>query len=429
MKKDMIEKFLKLLEDELLVAQGCTEPISGAFVGATAKEYIDGPIKKIDIVASKNIIKNAKGVNIPNGDSLKGIEASIVLGMISGDSSKKLEVLNGTTHADVKKAIEVINSNIVTLNYSDTVAKLHIKVTLTNESGNTATVEVMHSHTNIINITKDSNVVLSKECDPNDFLNHSSDKSFVTVENIIKFIESVDVDKLTLVERQIDLNRKISEEGLSKSYGMSVGKTLKTSSEDIKFDLNYDIRRIAESYASAGSDARMSGNTLPVGIISGSGNQGITASIPVYIYAKFLEVSDEKLLKAVALSDLITIHIKSQIGKLSPVCGVSISAIGAGCGLMYLVDSTYDEYANMIMNNIATNTGMICDGASRTCAMKIQSSIQASIMAANMAIEGKNVELNEGIIGSDVEQSIKNMGRIAQAMNPIDDIIVDIMSK
>ncbi len=419
--KVLFAEYGAILAEEIIIAQGCTEPIAGAYVGAVAKSYCTDNVKEIEIIASKNIVKNAKGVNIPNGEQLKGIEASVTLGVIGGDPQEKMEVLKNITSKDVKQTIEMISMGKVKLKLSSSPAKLHIIVNLIDQQNNHIFVEVMHSHTNITKIIKNKQIIFEKPVDPEDFFKCATDRSQLNVKNIIEFTKNVDLKVLEMVEKQLTYNVEIANEGLKNNYGISVGKS--------NFDkATLNLKQQAAAFAAAGSDARMAGNTLPVAIISGSGNQGMTSSLPVYIYAKHLEVSPEKMLRAVTLSDLIAIHIKGQVGKLSPLCGASIAAIGAGCGILYLKDATYEQYTQMITNNIATNMGMICDGAKGSCALKIYSAVQTSITCAELAMKNHVVGTNEGIIGEDVEATIRNLGKVAKAMNPIDDVIMEIMN-
>ncbi len=419
--KELFDEYGAILNEEIIIAQGCTEPIAGAYVGAVAKSYCNDKIKEIKIIASKNIIKNARGVNIPNGKDLKGIEASVTLGAIGGNAEEKMEVLKNVTINDVKQTKEMINAGKVKLELSSSAAKLHIIVNLTDKQNNLISVEVMHSHTNVTKIIKNNQVIMEKLVDPEDFLKSATDRSKLNIKDIINYAQNVDINELKNIEKQLTYNVKIANEGLKNNYGISVGKTNFNESE-------LNTKEQAAAFASAGSDARMAGNTLPVAIISGSGNQGMTTSLPVYVYAKNLQVSSEKMLRAVALADLVAIHIKGQIGKLSPLCGASVAAIGAGCGIMYLKDATYEQYSQMITNNIATNMGMICDGAKGSCALKIYSAVQTSITCADLAMKNHVVGINEGIIGEDVEATISNLGKVAKAMNPIDDVIMEIMN-
>ncbi len=315
----------------------------------------------------------------------------------------------------------MINAGKVKLELSSSAAKLHIIVNLTDKQNNLISVEVMHSHTNVTKIIKNNQVIMEKLVDPEDFLKSATDQSKLNIKDIINYAQNVDINELKNIEKQLTYNVKIANEGLKNNYGISVGKTNFNESE-------LNTKEQAAAFASAGSDARMAGNTLPVAIISGSGNQGMTTSLPVYVYAKNLQVSSEKMLRAVALADLVAIHIKGQIGKLSPLCGASVAAIGAGCGIMYLKDATYEQYSQMITNNIATNMGMICDGAKGSCALKIYSAVQTSITCADLAMKNHVVGINEGIIGEDVEATISNLGKVAKAMNPIDDVIMEIMN-
>ncbi len=419
------ENFMEIIKEELVLAQGCTEPISGAYVASVAKDYADFDVKTIEISASQNIIKNARGVIIPNTENERGVESSVVLGYLNGDTKQSMRVLDKVTFSDVVKARRFIKDGHVTLEFADTPAKLYIKVTLKGHDDQYVSAEVMHNHTNITKIVKNDEVIKDEFCDPNDTHVGNSDRSIVTIDDIYDFVKEVSLDELDLVREQLRVNHQVALEGCVKIYGAQTAISVKKRLE--KDGLIYDVKRRAAAMAAAGSDARMGGSTLPVMIISGSGNQGITVTLPNIVYANHLHTSQEKLIRAVLLSDLVAIHIKQQLGKLSPVCGVTVAAMGAMSGILYQQDAKLRQIKDAITNNIATIAGVICDGAKPSCALKIHTSIETSIMCGYLSLNGQVIEAKTGIIEADVEDTIKNFGRVATAMSAVDDAITEIM--
>ncbi len=418
--------YLEILKEELVVAQGCTEPIAGAYTAAIARDILNEEIEKIEIIASKNIIKNAKGVVIPNSDKMTGIESSVVLGAFGGDSAKEMEVLANITQDDIEKTKLFIANKQYQLELADTPAKLFLKVTLFG-NGHSASATIVHTHMNIVQTTYDEEIIINKKYNPYAFNQPLTDRTGMTMEGIFQFINEIDSNKLSIIKEQIRLNTAISEEGLANNYGINVAQSeCKAINNE---NLINDVRRRATQAAAAGSDARMSGCVLPVMTLNGSGNQGMTASLPVIEFAKEAQSSPEKLLKAVAFADLTTIRLKHDVGRLSPLCGATVAAIGACAGVMYLLDADLKMINMMITNTIANDMGVICDGAKPSCALKIHSGIKAAFIGADLAYAGNVLAQNTGIIGADIEETIENLGKIAKAMSPIDDAIINVMMK
>lgn len=418
------ENMLKILEEELVVAQGCTEPIAAAYTAAVATRILDKKPERIKITASQNIVKNAKGVIIPGTGNLTGVEASAILGALVGDYHLDMEVLKNVTEEDVTTTRALLNTDFVTLEVIRPKAKLLMTVEVFN-GDESASATIMHLHTNVIKIVKNGRIIKNSNCDETNFNSALVDRSCLTIQSAYDFANTVDLDKLELVEQQLKLNKEISEAGFANDYGVEVGQS--NLKETNKMGLVFDIRRQAAACSAAGSDARMDGCTLPVMTVSGSGNQGITTSLPVYEYGKYLQVTDEKLLRATTFSNLVAIRIKNEVGRLAPVCGVVFAAIGAACGIMYLYDENIEVINKLIKNSIANNTGVICDGAKASCALKIYSAIDAALLSAQLAQHDVCVSGGTGIINDDVEQTIRNLKPISHAMEAVDSAIIGIM--
>jgi L-cysteine desulfidase len=420
--QEFYSKCIKILNEELVSALGCTEPIAIAYAGAKAKEVLGEMPDKVVVECSRNIIKNVKGVVVPNTKNLKGIDTSALVGIVAGDASKGLEVISKVTDKDLEKVKELLKQKICTVKKSPNEAALYIKVSL-HKGKKSAVVEIMHAHTNITLIEKDGKVLQEGNRDEKNFNNSLTDRSDLTFEKIFDFVENVEIEKIKdILDKQIEYNTAIAEEGLKREYGASVGKTLIETYGD------EDVKIRAKAYASAGSDARMSGCSMPVVINSGSGNQGITLSLPVIEYAKELGVSKEKLYRALLLSNLVAIHEKTGIGRLSAYCGAVSAACGAGAGITYLHDGNFDDISRTITNVFGNISGIVCDGAKPSCAAKIASSVDACILAHSMSMKNRTFKPGEGIIKDNIEQNIKSVAKLAKdGMKSTDDKILEIM--
>lgn len=419
--KDKYSTYVKILQEELVPALGCTEPIAIAYAAAKAREVLGDFPDKLIVKCSGNIIKNAKSVIVPNTGSLKGIKASALMGIIAGDSSKGLEVLSKVTQEDVDMANKLLKTELCSTEMVPNDANLHIIVkAMFGEEY--AIVEIIHTHTNISRIEKNHNIIFEKSFEKENYNAPLSDRSILNVKDIYEFASIVNIEDVkALLTMQIKYNLKIAEEGLSKKYGVNIGKMLLDNYGDNVFT---KIR----AYAAAGSDARMSGCSMPVVTNSGSGNQGMTTSLPVVIYAKEKKISDEKMLRALVLSNLITIHQKTGIGRLSAYCGAVSAACGSGAAITYIDGGTLDQIEKTITNTIVNVSGIVCDGAKESCAAKIASSLDAAMMGHFLAMKNIAFSAGSGIVKENVEETISAVGRLARkGMKDTDVEVLKIM--
>lgn len=424
------EKFLKRLEKELVVTLGCTEPMAIAYAAALAKKHVKGEnITSVRVLASANVLKNAMAVLIPGANGC-GVDLAAALGVLAGDFSKGLEVLEGLTPRDVEKAKILIEQGNVKVGLADTLKKLYIEVILKTPQSY-AKVIVADEHTQVVFVEVDGKVLINSLFAEESSANETCDQgnfedSFITIDSIWEFVRRAQISDLTIIKKAIDLNTNVGLEGLANAYGLEVGKTIKNSVH--KGILSDDLISHAMALTAGASDARMSGCTMPVMSNSGSGNQGISATLPVVAVGEKLKVSNEELIRAVTLSNLIAIYIKLKIGRLSALCGATASGTGASCGITYLLGGGKEEIKSAIQNMQGNTTGMFCDGAKAGCALKLSTCTSAAVQSAIMAIEGKTIQSTDGIIESTAEQTIENLGRLAnQGSSEVDRIILDIM--
>lgn len=412
--------YVKILNEELLPAMGCTEPIAIAYAAAKAREVLGKIPDSVNLEVSGNIIKNVKSVVVPNTGSLHGIPAAAAAGIVAGKADKLLEVISGVSEEEKKKIKEFLDNVPISVSCVDNGAVFDIVITL--ESGNDSVkLRIADFHTNIIYIEKNSEILLNIER-KNNVEESLTDRSCLNVEDIIEFSETCNfADVSSLIDRQIDYNWKISQEGLNGNWGANIGSVLLKTSNDVKTK--------AMAAAAAGSDARMSGCELPVVIVSGSGNQGMAASLPVIIYAKELRVSEDKMKRAVLLSDLLTIHVKTGIGRLSAYCGAVIAGCCSGAAIAWLHDEKYEGIAHTLVNSLAVVSGIVCDGAKPSCAAKIATSVEAGILGYEMYRNGQQFYDGDGIVTKGVENTIKNIGRLGfEGMKETDKVILNIMT-
>lgn len=405
------------LAEELIPAMGCTEPIAIAYCAAVCREQLGAEPEQIEIWVSRNIIKNVKSVVVPNTDHMKGIEVACAAGIVAAHSERQLEVLAYIT-ADEKIALkELAESGKIKIHVSEEPDIFYIRVFLA-ANGQNAEVTIRTDHTNVTSIKKNGATILSKPIVPEE----EEAKSLWRIEDVLDAARHMPLDNVKhLLERQIEYNMAISKEGLDHDYGASIGKILLRRDPD-------SLRTRARASAAAGSDARMNGCELPVVITSGSGNQGITASVPVVIYAHALAASEEKLLRAVLLSDLITIYLKQGIGKLSAYCGAVSAGCGSGAGIAYLHDCTDEQIEHAVENALAINSGIICDGAKSSCAAKIAMAVEGGLLGFDMAMAERNFEGGDGIVQETADETIAAVGKIAsQGMVETDKEIIDVM--
>lgn len=417
-------KVLSILEKELVVALGCTEPVAIALAAATAKGQVKGTIKKICVKASGNIIKNAKSVGIP-GMTGKGLDFAAALGAVAGDPVKKLEVLDGLTQEDERNAIKLIEEGKVTAGQAETPKRLYIEVIVETDKQSSKVV-ISDNHSNITLIEVDGKAVFLGGCENIGIQTDEDELEALTIDEIYEWVLHADLKDLTLVKKSIELNRTIGLEGLSGNYGLNVGKTIQ---ENVKKGiLSDDLATAAMSLAAAGSDARMAGSTLPVMANTGSGNQGIAVTLPVVAAALKLQVSEEKMIRAVALSHLITIHIKSKFGRLSALCGVTAAGMGASAAIVYLLDGGLQQVKAAVQNTIGNVSGMICDGAKAGCAMKVSTCSNVAVQSALLALNHQEISSTDGFIHDDVEKSIESFCKLGnEGTRQTDEMILKLM--
>lgn len=422
MEKEVYKGHLNILKEELLPAMGCTEPISLAYAAALARKTLGVLPSRVEIAVSGNILKNVKSVIVPSSGGLKGVAAAAAVGIYAGDPDKKLEVLSVVT-ADQHQGIRDFLSNTeFTVSKSTSGCVFDISVAVYDES-NCASVRIEGHHTNVVSVCYNGTEI---EKGTEIGLSHSAltDRSILSVSSIIDFADSVDIAEVDeIITRQIDYNTAIANEGLTNDYGARVGKILLAAFGD-------SVHNRAKATAAAGSDARMNGCSLPVVIVSGSGNQGMTASLPVIVYAEHLGATKEQLYRALVLSNLITIHLKTGIGRLSAYCGAVSAGAGAGAGVTYLYGGRFDEIAHTIVNALAIDSGLICDGAKSSCAAKIASAVEAGLLGMEMYRHKSQFFGGDGILERGVERTIDNVGSLARiGMRETDEEIIRLMIK
>jgi len=424
MDKKVYDAYVAILKTELVPALGCTEPIAIAFAAAKARDVLGSFPEKIQVDASGNIVKNVQGVTVPNSGGLKGIDVAATLGAIGGDAESGLEALSKITEEQIKKTKQLVDSGFCTCSLVDGKDNLYIRVTA-KSGGDTAVVVVSEKHTNIVYVEKNGKVLIDvKSADTKNDAGNEANKSLLSVRDIIRFADEVNIDDVrAVIERQIEYNTAISKEGLAREYGARIGRTLEKL-----YDKN-DVRVRARAAAAAGSDARMSGCPLPVVINSGSGNQGMTVSLPVIEYAKEWNVPHDKLIRALVLANLIALLQKRYIGSLSAFCGAVCAATGAGCGITYLHGGDEDAVARTITNTLADVGGIVCDGAKPSCAAKIASAVDAAILGFELGShEGVAFKSGEGLVKESAEDTIRSFGRMGrEGMRSTDIEILHIM--
>lgn len=424
----LYQAYTQILKEELIPAMGCTEPIAIAYAAAKAREVLGSMPDLVKIGVSNNIIKNVKSVIVPNTGGMKGIESAAVAGIVAGRAEKALEVISEVNDEQKEKMGEFLNTVPVSVEAVDNGFIFDILIALYN-GPECAIVRIINYHTNIVYIKKNNVLLLNTVNEQNNSCANENpvesgltDKSLLTIEEIYDFANTCDLaDVQDVIAKQIEFNTIISDEGLRNEYGANVGSTM------LKF-YGDNVRNRAIARAAAGSDARMSGCELPVVINSGSGNQGITVSVPVIEYAKSLGASKEQLYRALVLSNLIAIHEKAGIGRLSAYCGAVSAGCAAGCGIAYLYGADCEGIEHTLVNALAIVSGIICDGAKPSCAAKIASSVQAGILGYHMYLNGQEFKGGDGIVTKGVENTIRNIGRLGRGgMRETDKEIVNIM--
>lgn len=412
--------YVDILHEELIPAMGCTEPIALAYAAALARRELGVMPDSAQVSVSANIIKNVKSVIVPNTGGLRGIAAAVAAGAVAGDADRQLEVLAAIT-PEVRAEIDCWRRQArIEVCEADNDLLLDIDVTLAG-GGHRVRVRLVGGHTNVVRIERDGVVLQDRPCTETAPAK-GADRALLDVEHIVQFADELDIEDVRdVLKRQIEYNTAIAEEGLRGDYGANIGRILLQAYGDT-------VHNRAKAMAAAGSDARMNGCEWPVVINSGSGNQGLTASLPVIVYANRMQQSEDKLYRALAVSNLVTIHIKSGIGKLSAFCGAVAAGVGAGAGVCYLHGGGYEEIAHTIVNAIAVDSGMICDGAKASCAAKIASAVEAGLLG--MQMHDAQFFSGDGIVTKGVENNIRNIGALArEGMRETDRTIIRMMTQ
>lgn len=422
MQQEIYENYINILKEQLVPALGCTEPIAIAYAGAKAREVLGEFPQKVAVKCSGNMIKNVKGVTVPTSGDLKGIDTAALLGIIGGRADMELEVLESVTDEDRAYLRELLKKNICTCDLVPGTDNLYIDITVWSEN-HSAQVIISDYHTNIVKIAKDDKVIYDKLNKIAHTENSApADKSLLNVKDIIEFADTVNIDDIKpILQRQVKCNMAIAEEGLKNKYEANVGRHL--------LELYGDSLPIkARAMAAAASEARMSGCSLPVVINSGSGNQGITTCVPLVVYARHYNIPEEKMYRALAVSNLLAIHQKKYIGNLSAFCGAVSASYACGAAITYMLGGNFAQISATIINTLGDTCGIICDGAKPSCAAKISSSLDAALLAHTMSMEGDGFKSGEGIVKDDLEKTIRAVGHIGRVgMKSTDIEVLNIM--
>lgn len=415
------DAYVKFLKEELVPAMGCTEPIAVAYCAAKAKEALGDIPDKIDIEVSGNMIKNVKSVVVPNTGGLIGLEAAAAAGIIGGKPEKELEVISEITKEQQDEIRKFLNNTKISVKPTYGTELLEIIINM-EKDGHTSKVRIIKGHSNIVLIQKDGKTIYEPK--NNEDIHQSDDLGLLNIRDIIEFADIVDIaDVEETLLRQVEYNSAISKAGLTEDWGAKIGQTLlKTQGKNLRVK--------AKAAAAAAADARMSGCELPVIIVSGSGNQGITASMPVISYAKELGKNREELYRALCVSNLVTIHQKTGIGKMSAFCGATSAGSAAGAGIAYIQGADYEGISQTIISSLGIVSGMVCDGAKPSCAAKIAAAVEAGILGYDMYLAGNRFKGGEGVLSDDVEKTIANIGRMGKdGMAETDHVIQSIMTE
>ena len=416
--RKLYDQYVSILKEELVPAMGCTEPVAIAYAGALARDALGKMPERACIRVSGNIIKNVKSVVVPNTSGLKGIENALAAGIVLGDATKELEVIANVSKTGSEKIKSFREECRITVDRSDSAAVFDIQVTLYGGEDRSF-VRIIHNHTQVVSVMKNDTVLFEKDFSEKPC---TVSKKELSVKDIVSFAEYVDIgDVKAVLKRQIEYNMAIAEEGIKNRYGANIGKVILNSYIN-------DVKIKAKAYAAAASDARMNGCEMPVIINSGSGNQGITASVPVIVYARELCAPKERLYRALCVSNLITIHLKSGIGTLSAYCGVVSAGAGAACGIAYLLGGNESVISHTLVNALAMDSGLVCDGAKASCAAKIAIAVESGILGLDMYYQGNQFYAGDGIVKKGVEQTIESVSRLArEGMKETDKEIISIM--
>ncbi len=421
MKQFIYQKYLDILKEELVPALGCTEPIAIAYAAAKARDVLEEFPAKVNIYCSGNIIKNVKSVVVPNTGGQKGIVVSALAGIVGGNADEEMEVLSHLEEKHAKMIAGLMNEGIGKVIALDTAKSLHIIIEVFT-SQSSASVEIQDFHTNIVRIIKNGKPLYEKTGCENAYLGNLTDRSILNVEHIYTFARTVPLELVSdLIRQQITNNMAIAAEGLRGHYGVDIGNTLLRNGDGSVFSR-------VKAYTAAASEARMSGSKLPVTTNSGSGNQGIASSVPVIIYARENAAEEERMIRALVLTNLLTIHQKTLIGRLSAFCGVVSASCSSGAGITYLAGGTLEQIKMTITNTLANVSGIVCDGAKPSCGIKIAASLDAAIMAHLLAMDHKAYLPGDGLVKSNVEETITSVGKLARdGMKETDTQILKLM--
>ena len=420
MDRILYDSYLDILREELIPAMGCTEPIAVAYAAAIARDTLGCMPDSTELIVSGNIVKNVKSVVVPNTGGRKGLRTAVAAGLCFGKAEKELEVIADATEQDLADLDAYLQTADITLKEADSNQPFDLAVLL-HKGSDSAYVHIVSHHTNVVCIRKNDTVILEKPF-TDDTIQVPENRKLLSVEHIVEFADTVDIEDVRpILQRQIDYNLAIAQEGLKGEYGAQIGRILLLS-------YGNSVHNRAKAWAAAGSDARMDGCEMPVVINSGSGNQGITTSIPVIVYARECAVSEELLFRALVISNLVTIHLKTGIGSLSAYCGATSAGAGAGAGICYLYGGSYEEIAQTIVNALAINSGMICDGAKASCAAKIASAVEAGLLGMCMNMHDSQFFGGDGIVVTGVENTIKAVSSIARdGMRGTDKEVIRLM--
>ncbi len=418
--KEMSNAYVDILREELITAMGCTEPIAVAYAGALARRTLGILPDTVKLAVSGNIIKNVKSVIVPHTNGRKGLRTAVAVGICCGNADKKLEVLSEVTDEKLSLMDDFLNFAEISVKESEANCPFDIQVTVS-AGTESSYVRIIGNHTNVVSVKRNNEILVDKLFS-DDVVQPKENRKLLNVKDIVAFADEVNIDDIRdVLKRQIDYNTAISQAGINGQYGANIGKILLRS-------YGNSVQNRAKAYAAAGSDARMNGCELPVVINSGSGNQGITASVPVIVYAKECNATEEMLYRALAVSNLVTIHLKTGIGSLSAYCGATSAGAGAGAGICYLYGGRYKEIAHTIVNTLAINSGMICDGAKASCAAKIASAVEAGLLGMQMYMHDSQFYGGDGIIVKGVENTINAVSTLArEGMRSADTEIIKLM--
>ncbi len=418
----ILEAYSKILREEIILATGCTEPISIAYCSAKAHEVLGMQTTSVTVSVSGNILKNVKSVVVPNTNGLKGIRAAVAAGIVCGDASKGMQVISDVSDEQRAAVAHFMETFHIDVSCAETDCPLYISVTLYARTSYSRVV-IANNHSNIVEIMKNGEAIVKRPIvvQSEDNL---TDKSCLNLHDIVNYAEQVELSTVKdLLDLQIHYNMAICEEGLTHDYGANIGKIMLAEHSS-------DAKTEARAYAAAGSDARMSGCEMPVAILCGSGNQGITASVPIICYAKHYHIDPERMYRALLISDLLTVYQKAGVGRLSSYCGAISAGCAAGAGIAYLLGGDESVVAHTLVNSVAMISGTICDGAKPSCAAKIAAAIETGILGYQMYLHQQQFYHGGGIVAPNADAIVRNIGRIAsEGMIETDQTIISIMQQ